>query len=413
MLTYLDNYTLLLVFFGFLFLGSAILPRYLKNSYFTLPMLYVGVGFLIPIIWQDIPNVLPIENENLVEKVTEFTVILSLMAGGIKLRESLNYKSWLPTLRLLAITMPVSIILSAVFGAFWLGLSVGSAILLGAVLAPTDPVLAGEVQVGKPGDKEKDNSMRFALTSEAGLNDGLAFPFVYLAGFWFTKGFSWEMIGGWFAYEVLYKITVGIVSGWLIGRFIGRLIFSKSGNAKTTDGFLAIAITLLSYGITEFLGGYGFLAVFACAYFFRQSEIAHKYHRILHDFTGEIEKILVSAILIIFGVAIGEGMLNYISFTSVLFGLLFIFLIRPLSGIVALKKTSLNKRQRLAVSFLGIRGIGSMYYLAYGFNNFGFDITEKKILWGVVGFVILTSIIIHGLVTNKIVNWVENCESKN
>ncbi len=143
-----------------------------------------------------------------------------------------------------------------------------AAILLGACLAPTDPVLAADVQVGPPQTGEEDEA-RFALTSEAGLNDALAFPFVHLAialSLSAVTGAPW--LGEWLTVSVVWKLAAGLAGGWLVGRVFGWLTFKAPANsslAKTGDGVVAISATLVSYGVTETIGGYGFLAVFVTA----------------------------------------------------------------------------------------------------------------------------------------------------
>jgi NhaP-type Na+/H+ or K+/H+ antiporter len=111
-----------------------------------------------------------------------------------------------------------------------MGLSLAAALLLAAALAPTDPVLASDVQVGPPGDREEDE-VRFTLTSEAGLNDGLAFPFVLLAIAFVQEG-GFTSVAEWFAYAVVWKIAAGIGMGYLIGWVLGWLTFHLPNRAK-------------------------------------------------------------------------------------------------------------------------------------------------------------------------------------
>src|SRR4029079_9932895 len=164
-----------------------------------------------------------------------------------------------------------------------------AALLLGASLAPTDPVLASDVQVGEPSDSpNQEDEVRFALTSEAGLNDGLAFPFVYAA---LAIGLSGLPPGEWFwswlAVDLFYRIAAGVAGGLVIGWLLGRLIFRRAPGAplsETGDGFVALAATLLAYGVTEVVNGYGFVAVFVCACAIRAAEREHGYHGVLHGF---------------------------------------------------------------------------------------------------------------------------------
>ena len=164
--------------------------------------------------------------------------------------------------------MPLTIALLAVLGHALLGLGAAAAMLLGASLAPTDPVLASDVQVGPPGEGLEDE-VRFTLTSEAGLNDGLAFPFVNLAIALALAGQTGEpWLVKWLTVDVLWKLAAGLVAGWIVGRVLGWLTFRLPNRAKlsrTGDGFVALGITCLAYGLTEMVHGYGFLAVFVAA----------------------------------------------------------------------------------------------------------------------------------------------------
>ena len=177
----MDTYVIVLGGFGALVLLTAWLPMVLRQLPLSLPIVCVGIGAALT----TIPAVSdiafhPREHIHLVERLSEFVVIVSLMGAGLKLDRAVGWRRWMITWRLLGIAMPLTILALAVLASVLLGLGAASAILLAAALAPTDPVLASDVQVGPP-LQGKEDEMRFALTSEAGLNDGLAFPFVHLA----------------------------------------------------------------------------------------------------------------------------------------------------------------------------------------------------------------------------------------
>jgi NhaP-type Na+/H+ or K+/H+ antiporter len=171
------------------------------------------------------------------------------------------------------------------------------------VLAPTDPVLASDVQVGEPELEEKptpnaEEDVRFTLTSEGGLNDALAFPFVYLAihvarDGWNPSGWAVEWIG----WDLVARIAIALAVGWLVGRVLGVIAFRPPGPlralADTPQGFVAVGATLLAYGATELLHGYGFLAVFVAAVVIRGSERNHEFQSELHAFTEQTENLLV------------------------------------------------------------------------------------------------------------------------
>ena len=177
----MDSYVVVVALFGVVVLLTAWLPMVLKELPLSLPIACVALGallFMVPGMPGPVPD--PSEHLEVTKRLTELVVIVALMGAGLKLDRPLAWRSGILSWRLLAIAMPLTIGVLALAGHALLGLGFASALLLGAALAPTDPVLASDVQVGAPGHGKED-AVRFALTSEAGLNDGLAFPFVNLA----------------------------------------------------------------------------------------------------------------------------------------------------------------------------------------------------------------------------------------
>nr|BFE69514.1 hypothetical protein GCM10020092_028150 [Actinoplanes digitatis] len=173
---------LLFALFGVAALLAGILPRVLERRPLSMPIAFLALGMLVFALPIGLPEIDPIARPELTQHLTEVCVIVALMGAGLKIDRPLAGRRWSSTWRLLAVAMPVTIAAMALLGWWWAGLVPASALLLGAALAPTDPVLAAEVQVGEPTDEEdSEDEVRFALTSEAGLNDGLALPFVYAA----------------------------------------------------------------------------------------------------------------------------------------------------------------------------------------------------------------------------------------
>jgi NhaP-type Na+/H+ or K+/H+ antiporter len=390
---------------------AAFLPRALEEVPFSTPLVFLGAGLafgLMPIGPLDID---PVESRAAAEHVTEVVVIIALMGAGLALNRPPSWRAWSSTWRLLGIAMPLTIALIAVAAAIGLGWPFATALLLGAVLAPTDPVLASDVQVAEPVDadddgatEESDDEVRFALTSEAGLNDGLAFPFVYAAvAAATTSGASW--VAGWAADDLLFKITVGVVVGLVVGLALGRVFFrapiASLRFAEHADGFVALGATALAYGVAEVAHGYGFIAVFVTACTIRASERSHGYHGVLHGFVEQVERLLTAWLLLLLGSAIANGILSSLTWRSAAVGIAVIFLVRPLSGWLAQLGGSAGRSERQAIAFFGIRGIGSFYYLAYatGQADFGPHVDE---LWAVVAFVVLVSVVVHGITATPV-----------
>ena len=401
---------------------AVVLPVALSRVAVSAPMVLLGVGALIGLLpsFQGM-DVSPVDHREFTEHLTEFTVLIALMGVGLALDRGLSWwswdtwKRWGAAWRLLIIAMPVCIAAVALLGWWAMGVTPAAAVLLGAALSPTDPVLASGVQVEGPtpaeaaDEEEIDESdeVRFALTSEAGLNDGLAFPFVYLAILMAASPFS-EFGLRWFGWDLVGKVAVGAVVGSLVGWALSKIAFRGPKPslrlAETGEPLLALAAVLLSYGSAETAGGYGFLAVFACALTLRSAERGHDYHVHMHQIVERLERLMTLVVLLLLGVAMTNGMLRHLTWEGALVGVALVFLLRPLVGSAALwvgrgedrvGDNSLSKKERVAVAFFGVRGVGSLFYLAYATGQADFG--NHELLWATVGFTIALSVFVHGI----------------
>ena len=420
----LEPRILMFVLFGAGLTLAVTLERWLSKLWLSLPILYVAIGFGL---WS-LPLGLPHFNPTVdgfdaltLEYATEFIVIASLMAAGIAIDRPVSWANWRQIWPLLLIAMPLTITAVALLGWWALGLAPASALLLGAALAPTDPVLARSVQVGPPGENKR-HDVRFSLTVEAGLNDGLAFPFTYLAiaAVGMTALGAWTV--EWAALDLVWRILAGCVIGWAVGRIGAWYVFEREADAplehidedsdeqvetpySTSEGLVVLGTLLLAYGLAELAQGYGFLAVFVGAVTARQRENRSRYHKISHHFIDQIEQIVLVAVLFGFGAMLASGVLDALTWPAALVGLALIFAIRPVSGLLAELNCGLPMAGKLAVAFLGVRGMGSIYYLAYGQNSADFE--QLDLLWATVSFTILASIIVHGIFAGPIIRHVE------
>jgi NhaP-type Na+/H+ or K+/H+ antiporter len=392
-----NPYHIVLVVVGVIVILARWLPRLVSKREPAAAPLMILFGAAATLLVPNLP-ILPDPRESPLpwELVSELTVIVALFGAGMRIDGLRPWKRWIPTLRMLVIAMPLTILAVALLGVAAGGLTVAGAILLGAVLAPTDPVLAANVQVGPPQEGQED-PVRFVLTTEAGLNDGLAFPFVYMGLIVAAEGlnsgaWAWE----WLLRDVAYRIILGAIMGWAGGRLLGIILFSiPKGSilAETESGVIAIAGVLLCYGSTELIEGYGFIAVAALGLTLRRIEQEHHFHRRLHDFSESIEHALTAVLLIALG-SVLPTLLADVSWAHALIALALIVVIRPLSAWVALLRTDIDQRDRAVISVYGVRGIGSIYYLCYAGSHMEF-INEAQ-LWSLVGLVILFSTILHG-----------------
>jgi len=353
-------------------------------------------------------------NAELLKKITEIVVIISVFSCGLRIVRPLKLEIWGITARLIGLLMPISIFTLAAVGKLFLGMSWGEAILLGAILAPTDPVLASEVQLTDVKDKDE---LRFGLTSEGGLNDALAFPFVYF-GIYALKNEAW---GNWFKHwilvDVIWAIVVGIVMGFVVAKavvWLDQKIQKRRQVDELMEDFVAIAIILLTYSLTEIVNGYGFLAVFVAGLVVQRSYLNPDKPLNQLEFIERMEKLLeVGTILILGSILLVKPMLNYAAQSLLVIFLLFV-IIRPLGVWISTigkrplysHRRTLNPETRLLFGWFGIRGVGSLYYLAYAFGKgLGGEVAEQ-ISW-ITYTTIVISVIVHGISATPLMQWYE------
>lgn len=408
-----DLYVVALTGAGLLIALAVWLPVALRRLPLTLPIVCVAIGAALFALPQVTFHPLPTRYPELTERLSEFVVIIALMGAGLKIDRVFGFRRWSVALRLIAVTMPLSIGAITLVGGWWLGLSWAMALLLGAALAPTDPVLASDVQVGPPKSEDEDE-VRFGLTAEAGMNDGFAFPFVHLAialAASAATGKPW--LTEWLTVNVFWEIGVGIAAGYGIGRAFGWLTFhvpAETKLAKTGDGLIALSATFVSYGLAEIIQCYGFLAVFVTALTFRHAHRDHEFQVGMHELAEQIERLAMMALLLLFGGALVSGLLAPLQWVDTAAALVILIVIRPITGLLGLLGHEADWRERLTLAFFGIRGVGSIYYLAYGLNHMPAAGAER--LWATVGLVILMSILIHGLTVTPIMRKLDQIKGR-
>lgn len=397
------------------------LPRLLHQKPVSFPLPLVGLGaiaFALPIGLVD-PD--PMRYGTVIEHLSELVVVVALTNAGLRLDRRFSWRGWSTTWRLLAITMPLTVAAVALLGWWVAGLAPAAALLLGAALSPTDPVLAAEVQVGGPGhgseeaeheeiegDPQEEDEARFGLTSEAGLNDALAFPYtnaaILLAAHGLSGG-SW--IVEWLAFDVAYKLGVGVVAGVVLGRVLAAAVLNLPATTKTgkaMTGSAALAVTLAAYGVTEFLGGYGFLATFVAAYVLRHRDAEHEYHEQLVIFVEQFERVLVAVVLLLLGGAVTRGFIE-LSWPVFAVALLLVLVIRPLAGALGMVGSRVPLADAAIIAVFGIRGIGSFFYVAYALHRADFEDGER--VWAIVLLASVVSIVGHGLAATPALRWAD------
>jgi NhaP-type Na+/H+ or K+/H+ antiporter len=396
--SFADPYAIALAFAGLAVFAAIGALSHQRGRAFSASLIYLGLGMvgatmidLLDVGWID-----PMRDHVLLERLSELAVIVALFATGLAVDRRLHSRAWGTPWRLLLIAMPLTIAAVALLGTLVLGLSLGAAVLLGAILAPTDPVLAGDIGVGPPGEDEHEHS--FSLTAEAGLNDGLAFPFVFLGvGLAGEEGLGW--LGEWVAADLVYGVACGLVlggaGGWLIAAATVRLRDARLLD-HALDGWLAVAAVLLLYGVVEVAGGYGFLAAFAGGVGFRRYEHAHEVNRRVHHGAELIEKFAELALILLLGTLVTLGSLGEPGPLGWVLVAALILVIRPGAVALAMVRSRIRARERAFIAWFGVRGIGSLYYVAVVIGLGILSPAEASALFWITAAAIVASIVVHG-----------------
>ena len=411
------------VIIGALLTTMALSGSLLKRLPLSTSMLYLAAGVgLGPAGWALMaPH--PLLHAAVLEKITEVAILISLFAAGLKLGLPLSNKHWRMPVRLAFVSMTLTVALIVVMGMFGLGLSLGAAVLLGGILAPTDPVLASDVRVENEDDRDR---LRFSLTGEGALNDGAAFPFVMLGlgllGLHDLGAGGWH----WLAIDVLWTIAGGLLIGAVLGALIGKLVVYLRSRHKESfglDEFLALGLIALAYGIAVLINASGFMAVFAAGLALQRvkeqdassqtavkaagrqrkqtpeeratdPEHASAYMmQAVRGFNEQLERIGEVAVVLVVG-----AMLVFTSVTGdvIWFVLLFFVVVRPLSVWLGLLGAPISRDQRTLISWFGIRGIGSIYYLMYAINH-GVPHALAERIVAITLTTVTVSIVLHGI----------------
>lgn len=408
-----DSFHILMAATGAVIILSYWMPRFLSGREPAASAALVFLGLAAFALVPGIPAAVdPLENPVVWEVTAELCVIIGLFGTGLRIDSLTGHELWRPTIRLLVFAMPLTILALAIVGWQAAGMTLAGGLLLGAILSPTDPVLAGDVQVGPPLEGG-EHPVRYALTTEAGLNDGLAFPFVHLGIAVAAAGaMTAEVLVEWALLDVLYRIGIGALGGVACGLLLGRILFkwpSKNALAVTQSGVVAFAGVIFTYGVTELFEGYGFIAAFVAGLVLRRQESGHRFHERLHDFSQSLEHTLTALLLVALGAAI-PFLWPYLDWQHAAIGIALVFVIRPLTAWLALSRTELNSRERFVIAFYGVRGIGSIYYLAYAGSHI--ELVDEGALWATVAFTIVLSIVVHGITAGLAVERVTEPEAR-
>lgn len=405
---------------GLLLLSMGLVYPRVKRLPVTLAMIYLAVGVIVGPMGLAWFHFNPLKESALLEVVTEIVVLISLFAAGVKMPVPVQFRHWNTPVRLAFVSMAVTVGLVACFAYGLLDLSLGAAVLLGAVVAPTDPVLATDVQVRHPGDNDQ---LRFSLTCEAGMNDGSAFPFVMLGlgllGLHELGDFGWRWVFVDLVWATVAGVAIGVAGGCGLAHFLAYQRETK-GQDGLLDDFLGLGLIGSVYGASLLIHSWGFLAVFAAAVALRQTEMKlsgeatdipqrlqegglgdyGKSIRPVHNlseaslvFKEHLERLSTVVLIILIG---GTLFIDSWSWRAVGFAIFLFVVARPVSVLIGLWGTGSPQRLKNMFGWFGVRGIGSLYYLMYAIEH-GVPEEVALELIHITLVVVPLSIVLHGI----------------
>ena len=412
------------VLVGALLLVRGLTSTILKRSPVTAAIIYLAVGLLVGPSVLNVFHFNPLKEAALLEVLTEVAVLISLFSAGVKMPVPFRFASWRAPILLATVSMTLTVALVAAFAYYVLGLPLGAGVLLGAIVAPTDPVLATDVQIRHPGDRDQ---LRFTLTCEAGMNDGSAFPFVMLGlgllglhelGDWNLR---------WVVVDVLWATVAGVAIGIVAGIALARLgwkLRREPHKHELMDDFLGLGLIGVVYGLAVMVSAWGFLAVFFAAVALRQTErklakAAQQSSAVATSaqpasaaadakpepepvetvsegslvFKEHLERLSEVMLVILVG---GALFVNSWSWAAAGLALFLFVVARPVSVVVALLGSGTSWRIRGMTGWFGVRGIGSLYYLMYAIQH-GLPETLALQLTQMTLIVVTLSILLHGI----------------
>lgn len=422
----LDDFTRACLVLGVLLIVMTLSSSFISRLPLSAAMLYLVVGIGLGPSGMDLLALDPVKDAALLERLTEVAVLISLFVAGMKLDLPLTDRRWRIPLRLASVSMLLTVGAITAVGFWLLHLPLGAAVLLGAVLAPTDPVLASDVQMADATDRDR---LRFGLTGEGGLNDGTAFPFVMLGlgllslhdvGAW-----AWR----WWLVDVLWATAAGLSLGYGLGALVGRAVLylrMRHREALGSDEFIALGLIALAYGVAIALHAYGFLAVFAAGYALRQIDHGgpgsakampagddtrlepRGLMEAVQRFNAQLEHFAELGVVLAVGALLAtvEFRREALWFVPLLF-----LVIRPLSVYAGLAGEAMQPRQGRLMAWFGIRGIGSIYYLMYAISH-GLDGDQARTLVSLTIAVVVASVVAHGVSVTPLMNRYERLKKK-
>lgn len=394
----MDLFTIAISLSGIALLSIVCLPFIIRRSGIIYPLVFLLAGLA----WGFFrPDTVPFDTShqfNFSHRLPEAYLALALMSSGLSINKPFSLRGWKIPLRLSSLTLLLSTAIIAIIGFTFLGMDPALAILVGAALSPTDPLLSNDLQIALADEATSDESL-FSISGEAAINNGLCLALVSLAVLLSqNSGVRDGTLLQWLAYDLLYRILAAIITGYGLARAIYFLyfrLFPERIQPAIQDGLLAVATTFLVYALAEAFQGYGLLAVFIAAITVRNQELRQQRATLFFSSMQQLERIVWVALLIYTGFQLLRFDFRSLPTAYWMAAIAIVLLIRPVTAFMGLTGVSMQFRRKAFISLVGIKGFGSVYFLTLGMKQ-GVEESSNSLTW--VTLVVLMSLLYHGII---------------
>jgi NhaP-type Na+/H+ or K+/H+ antiporter len=380
-----------LLLFGGLLAIVAALSGLMKGTVLSASVLSVALGILLAA-----TGVVHVDagDQSIVELI-ELALVLTLFSDGMFVERELLSRHWSPVARALTIAMPITMaLLGLAAKVLFPDLSWAEALLLAAVLSPTDPVVTSAVVTSRI----VPSSVRHTLNLESGLNDGLALPFVLFFLVLATPGGD----AGTEAAKLAGEAVVGAVIGFGLGALAGRLHHHLPGGGMTQryEGIYAVGFALVAFGLAEVTFGNGLIAAFVCGIAMAASE--RDVPQGFVEFAENTSAILQVLTFFVFGALIVATGFHHSVPPLVLFVVFALIVARPAAVMLSFVKTGIPRPQKLFMAWFGPKGVASMLFALFVLKS---DVGNASLIFDIASIAIIASIAAHGLTDTLGARW--------
>jgi sodium/hydrogen antiporter len=382
-----------LLYSGALLAAAAALSGLMRGTVLSISILSVAAGVALAL-----TGAIDVDaDDSTVVNLFLLALIVTLFSDGLFVEREFLFLHWSPPVRALVIAMPLTLGLLALAAKLLFSeLSWAEAFLLGAVLSATDPVVTSAVVTSQ----RVPATVRHSLNLESGLNDGLALPFVLFFIILASPGGD----AGQEAMELLGEAAVGAVIGVALGLVAGRLTHHLPGGGivRRYEGIFALGVGVFAYGLADVTVGNGLIAAFVCGIALGVAE-----HDIADDFvvfSENVSSILQVLTFFVFGgliVAAGYGGSIPLLVAFIALALL---VARPLAIAISFLRVRMPRPHRAFIGWFGPKGVASMLFAVLVLDS---GVGEGELIFQIAAYVILASIVAHGLSDTLGARWIE------